>query len=212
MTAATATRDPDSDDLAPAPQTRSIALGVLLVVMGVAGLWAAFALTLDKIALLENPHFQPDCNISVLVQCGKNLDSWQGHVFGFSNPLLGLICFPLPIVMGVGMLAGVRFPRWWWALFNVGMFFAIGFVAWLITQSIFSLNTLCPYCMLVWSVTIPASLATTFYNLREGNLPLGPLGRRVGATLFAWTPLITLACYVIFAVTAQVRLDVLHRL
>ena len=41
---------------------------------------------------------------------------------------------------------------------------------WLIGQSIFDLGTLCPWCMIVWVVTIPLFLAVTFRNLARGRL------------------------------------------
>lgn len=178
------------------------------------GLIAAFALTLDKIAFLENKDFVPSCNVSVLVGCSKNLNSPIGSAFGFPNPLLGLIMFPAPIIVGVASLAGVRFPRWFWAVFNLGMAFAIGFVIFLISNSIFNytLRVLCPWCMAVWSVVIPMSLATTLYNLREQNLPLGDRVARLAGRAYGWMPIITLVCYVIFAVVAQINLDVLHNL
>jgi uncharacterized membrane protein len=192
----------------------SLPLAILLIVGGIVGLIAAFALTLDKIAFLQDPNFVPSCNISPLVGCSKNLNSPIGSAFGFPNPLLGLMMFPAPIIVGVASLAGVRFPRWFWAAFNLGMAFAIGFVAWLITQSIFNfdLRVLCPWCMAVWSVVIPMSLATTLYNLREQNLPLGDRVARIAGAAYGWTPIITLVAYVIFAVTAQVNLDVLGSL
>jgi hypothetical protein len=86
---------------------------------------------------------------------------------------------------------------------------ALGFVVWLIGVSIFRLGTLCPWCMLVWSVVIPMTFAVTFYNVSVGNLPLGGPGRRIGAFLYGWTPLLSLLAYVTVAVLAQVRLDVL---
>lgn len=187
-------------------------LAILLIVGGIVGLIAAFALTLDKFQALEHPGIKASCDFSVLVQCSTNLGSAQGSAFGFPNPLLGLMMFPAPILVGVATLAGVRFPRWFWALFNVGMAFAIGFVAWLMTQSVFVLGTLCPWCMAVWSVVIPMSLGTTLYNLREQNLPLGGRVARVAGAAYGWLPIITLVVYVIFAVIAQVRLDVLNRL
>lgn len=192
----------------------SLPLAILLIVGGIVGLIAAFALTLDKIAFLQDPNFVPSCNISPLVGCSKNLNSPIGSAFGFPNPLLGLMMFPAPIIVGVASLAGVRFPRWFWATFNLGMAFAIGFVAWLITQSIFNfdLRVLCPWCMAVWSVVIPMSLATTLYNLREQNLPLGDRVARIAGAAYGWTPILTLVAYVIFAVTAQVNLDVLGSL
>ncbi|MFD1722567.1 vitamin K epoxide reductase family protein [Amnibacterium endophyticum] len=190
----------------------SIPLSILLVVGGAIGLVAAFALTLDKIAILEDPNFQPGCNVSVLVQCGVNLKSPEGSVFGFPNPLLGLMMFPAPIFVGVASLAGARFPRWFWAVFNLGMAFAIGFVAWLMTQSVFNLKTLCPWCMVVWAVVIPMSLGVTLYNVREGNLPLGRTASRVAGALFGWLTIVTIVVYVIFVVIAQVRLDALNNI
>jgi uncharacterized membrane protein len=190
----------------------SRALAILLIVGGIVGLIAAFALTIDKFELLKNPDFVPSCNISPFITCSTNLNSTQGEVFGFPNPLIGLMAFPAPILIGVATLAGVRFPRWFWALFNVGMAFAIGFVAWLMTVSVFTLGTLCPWCMAVWSVVIPMSLATTLYNLREQNLPLGDRVSRIAGGLYSWLPIITLVAYLAFAVIAQVRLDVLNRI
>lgn len=190
----------------------SIPLSILLIVGGIVGLIAAFALTLDKIAVIENPKASLSCNFSVLVQCGANLVSPEGSAFGFPNPLLGLMMFPAPLMIGVATLAGVRFPRWFWALFNLGMAFAIGFVAFLMTASVFRLGTLCPWCLAVWSVVIPMSIATTLYNLREGNLPLGARIARIAGAAYGWMPIITLVVYVVFAAIAQVRLDVLNRL
>lgn len=191
---------------------RPTALAILLIVGGLLGLLAAFELTLDKLQVLEHPHASLSCNFSVLVQCGTNLKSWQGSLFGFPNPLIGLVCFPAPVFMGVATLAGVRFPRWFWSLFNLGLLGALAFVVWLMAESIFVLGTLCPWCMLVWSVVIPMFVATTLYDLGQGNLPVGRGARRVGAALYGWTPLISLLAYVVVAVVAQLRLDVLAQI
>ena len=46
-------------------------LAILLIVGGIVGLIAAFALTLDKFEVLLHPNAVLNCNISVLVQCGE---------------------------------------------------------------------------------------------------------------------------------------------
>ena len=74
------------------------------------------------------------------------------------------------IAVGVGLLAGARFARWFWIAFNLGIAGALAFVIWLIGQSIFVLGTLCPWCMLVWIVTIPLFWVVTFRNLARGRL------------------------------------------
>lgn len=196
-----------TDTAAPRPP---IALAIFLIVAGALGWWASFSLTVDKFLLLENPQADLDCNFSLLVQCGKNLDSWQGAVFGFPNPILGLGGFVAPIAVGVGLLAGARFARWFWALFNLGLAGALAFVIWLISQSVFELGTLCPWCMLVWSVTIPLFWVVTARNLAEGVY--GSAAQGFGRALRSWVIPVTIVCYAIVALVAQLRLDVLRYL
>lgn len=183
-----------------------------MILAGVIGWWAAFSLTLEKFALADDSSAAIGCDFSILVQCSANLTSWQGSLFGFPNPIIGLGAWVAPIVVGVAIFAGARFARWFWALFNLGLAGAMAFVIWLMSQSIFELNTLCPWCMVTWSVTIPLFLAVTFYNLREGNLPAGPRTRRVAGALLQWIVVVTLAAYLIVAVIAQLRLDVISYL
>ena len=191
---------------------RSPVLAVWLIIAGAIGWWAAFSLPVEKFEKLSNPGSAASCDFSVLVQCSANLDSWQGSVFGFPNPLLGLACWVAPIVVGVAMLAGARFARWFWLLFWAGFAFAMGFVVWLISQSIFSLGTLCPWCLVTWAVTIPSFFAVTLHVLRIGAVPVSQRVRDIADTLMSWVPLMTFLAYVVIAIIAQVRLDVLGSL
>lgn len=196
---------------APASPRRPV-LAVWLVIAGAIGWWAAFSLTMERFHLLADPDAVASCDFSVLVQCTANLESAQGSVFGFPNPILGLTGWVAPIVVGVALLAGARFARWFWALFWLGMLFAFGFVCWLIGQSIFVLGTLCPWCMVTWVVTIPTFYAVTLHVLRDGVVPIGAGVRRVAASLMAWVPLMAFLSYTVIAVMAEVRLDVLASL
>jgi len=189
---------------------RPLPLAIVLIVTGAVGWYAAFALTLDKLAILANPQADLDCNFSVLVQCGVNLGSWQGAILGFPNPLIGLGGFVAPIAVGVALLAGAMFARWFWIAFNVGVLGAFAFILWLAYQSIFNLGTLCPWCMLVWSMTIPMFWTLTLSNARAGRF--GAALQPVGARLYSWVPVITVVGYILIAVVAQVRLDVLATL
>lgn len=187
--------------------TRPRVLALWLIVAGVIGWWAAFQLTLEKFHQLANPGAAASCDFSVLVQCGKNLDSWQGSVFGFPNPVLGLAGWMAPIVVGAAILAGARFARWFWLLFWAGIAFAMGFVIWLISQSIFELGTLCPWCMVTWLVTIPTFWAVTIHLLRSGIFPVGAKGRAFFDSLMGWLPLLIVVSYAAVAIIAQLRLD-----
>jgi uncharacterized membrane protein len=183
---------------------------IFLTVAGAIGWWAAFNLTLDKFLGYEHPTDALSCDFSLIVQCTKNLNSPEGSAFGFPNPVIGLGGFAAVIAVGVSLLAGARFARWYWIIFNLGVAGALAFVIWLINQSIFNLNTLCPWCMVVWAVTIPSFWYVTIRNLAEGVYGGG--ARRVGAVLRPWIVPITVVSYLIVAVIAQLRLDVLAHL
>ncbi len=191
----------------PPSHTRPTGLAVWLIIAGVIGWWAAFQLTLEKIFLLQNPSSKASCDFSVLVQCGKNIESPQGNVFGFANPIIGVACWVAPIVVGFAILAGARLASWYWWLFWAGFVFAISFVCWLIYQSIFVLNTLCPWCMVTWAVTIPSFFAMTVHLLRSGVVPLPERGRHVAERLMAFVPLMTIVGYGVVILLAQVRLN-----
>jgi uncharacterized membrane protein len=196
--------------VSPTTSRRPIALAIFLIVAGAIGFWAAFQLTLDKLAVLANPNAQLSCNFSLLVGCSKNLNSAQGSIFGFPNPLLGIAGWTAVIVVGASILAGARFAKWYWMLFNVGVVGALVLVIYLITQSITVLNVLCPWCMVTWLVTIPTFWAVTFYNLKEGNIPVPASVRRFFGKLYGWVPLITIVSYAIVAILAQIQLDWIH--
>ncbi|MEY9941495.1 putative membrane protein [Streptacidiphilus sp. MAP5-52] len=149
----------------------------LLLIAGALGLAAAITLTLEKIRLLENPHYIPSCNISPIISCGSVMRTAQASVFGFPNSLIGVGAFAAVVTIGVVALTGVRLPRWFWLGLQAGTLFGIGFVCWLIDQTLYSIGAVCPYCMVVWTATIPLLWYTTVHNLRTGTLPL-PSGAR----------------------------------
>ena len=60
-----------------------------------------------------------------------------------------------------------------------------------------------------WSVTIPLFWLVTLYNLKSGHFGAHKGWRRVGEVGYSWVPSITLASYIVVAVLAQLRLDVL---
>jgi uncharacterized membrane protein len=191
---------------------RPVGFPIFLMLASVVGWIAAFALTLEKFSLLQSPDAALSCDVSILVQCSANLDSPQGSLFGFPNPILGLTGWVAPLVVGAALLAGARFDRWFWLLFQLGVTGAFALVVWLISQSIFVLGTLCPWCMVTWAVTIPVFLSVTLRNLATGDLPSPAAVRRVAGVLSGWVVVLTLPCYVIVAVLAQLRLDVLGSL
>lgn len=171
------------------------ALAWLYVLGGAAGFLASFALTVEKIDKLADPSFVPSCDLNPVVSCGAVMDSTQGSVFGFPNPLIGIGAFAVVITAGVVVLGGFRPPRWYRAGMQIGATLGVGFVHWLIFQTLYRIHALCPWCMVVWAVTIPIFWYTTLHNLRRGRprIAAGPaaaLARFHSLGLLLWYLLI----------------------
>jgi uncharacterized membrane protein len=97
----------------------------------------------------------PSCNLNPVLSCGSVMVTPQAAAFGFPNPLIGIVAFSVVVVSGVLAIAKVPLPRWYWAGLAVGTTLGVVFIHWLIYQSLYTIGALCPYCMLVWAVTIP---------------------------------------------------------
>ncbi|MDZ7887440.1 MAG: vitamin K epoxide reductase family protein [Mycobacterium sp.] len=165
----------------PAEQSgvrRSSAIGVL--VAGVLGLAAAATLTVEKIEILIDPSYIPSCSLNPVLSCGSVMTTPQASVFGFPNSLLGIIAFTVVLVTGVLTVARVNLPRWYWAALTVGTALGVVFVHWLIFQSLYRIGALCPYCMVVWAVTVPLLVIVASIALRADT------GTGVAGVIYQW--------------------------
>ncbi|HSW85030.1 MAG TPA: vitamin K epoxide reductase family protein [Candidatus Saccharimonadales bacterium] len=158
-------------------------LPYILLIAGIIGYICAFIITFDKIKLLENPNYIPSCNLNPIISCGSVMQSHQANAFGFPNPFIGLGAFPVVAVIGGAMLAGATFKKWFWLGFNGGLLFALGFVHWLFFQSVYNIHALCPWCMVVWVVSITSFWYVSLYNIDNKNIRL-PKGKP--QKLYSW--------------------------
>jgi len=99
----------------------------LLVVTAALGLLGSFMISVDKFELLADPGFVPACTLNPVLSCTDVMRSVQASVFGFPNPLIGLIAFGTVIGIGAGLLAGARYRRWYWLGLNLGTLLGAGF-------------------------------------------------------------------------------------
>ena len=151
----TASAKPDGPVDNSAPPSRVSAAGAWWVLIaGVLGLIASATLTVEKIEILLNPSYVPSCNLNPIVSCGSVMTTPQASALGFPNSLIGIGAFAVVTVTGVLAVAKVRLPQWYWVGLTLGTLAAAGFVHWLIFQSLYRIGALCPYCMVVWVVTI----------------------------------------------------------
>ncbi|MET7772505.1 vitamin K epoxide reductase family protein [Nocardia sp. NPDC005366] len=145
----------------------------LVLLGGLAGWLASGALTVERIKLFTDPGYRPTCSINPILSCGSVMVTHQAAIFGFPNPLIGVVGFSVVVTLGVLSVAAVGFPRWIWVGLWLGCLLGTVFICWLIFQSLYRINALCPYCMVVWAIITPL-LAVCTEQLWGGRS--GPLG------------------------------------
>jgi uncharacterized membrane protein len=152
--------------------TTKVILRNVLIFGGLIGVLCSFLITIEKINLIANPSYIPSCNINPFISCGSVMKTPQASLFGFPNSLLGILGFSIMLTAGMAELAGAKFKKWFWVTAEIGITLAVIFVYWLFYQSVYRIGALCPYCMVVWAVTIPMFWYLTLYNLEEKNIIL----------------------------------------
>jgi len=142
----------------------------LLLIGGSLAALASILLSIEVFNRLSNPNYVPICNLNPVLSCTSVADSSQSHLFGFPNYFIGIAGYSAVAAIGVVLLAGARFKRWFWQAMQLGVISATAFLTWLQFETLYRIGALCIFCMVVWVVNMPLFLYLTLYNLRAGNI------------------------------------------
>jgi uncharacterized membrane protein len=140
-----------------------------MLVFGLLALSASLILSIEKIHVLENPDTILSCSINIVLDCSRVMQSWQSHAFGFPNMFIGLMGYAMIVVIAALGLSNIKFPRWFLVTANTGYLLGLLFSYWLFFQSVYVIQILCPWCLLVTFSTTLIFAAMTHYNLRNNT-------------------------------------------
>ncbi len=143
-----------------------------MLVGAILSLIASFVLSVEAVELAGNPNAVLTCSINAVVNCATVASHPSASLFGFPNSFLGLLAEPVVITVAIAGLSGVKFPRKF--MFVAQICYALGFVFayYLLYMSMFVIQALCPWCLLVTLSTTFVFFSMTRYNIRENNLYL----------------------------------------
>jgi len=145
--------------------------GILSILGGLLGLYGSFRLFLDYVASLKTTDFLPSCDLSDTISCAANLESSYGALLGFSNTVLGLALFVVPVVIGVLVLSGIELPRWLGLANLGGNLGAVALVTYLQWASFTQLETLCIYCFVIWLAVLAIFWSSLGFVARQWMSP-----------------------------------------
>lgn len=128
---------------------------------------AAMTLSIEKLEVIKNSDAILSCSINLVLNCASVMQTWQASLFGFPNSFIGVFGFAIVIAVAIGGLLGVRYSRAYLATAQV--FFGLGllFAYWLFFQSVYVIQVLCPWCLVVTFTTTLIFESLLHYNLRQ---------------------------------------------
>lgn len=151
----------------------------LLAVLAAAGTYASVQLILAELEKLANPGGQLSCDLNPLIGCGAFLEVWQSRALGFPNSVLGTVGFALLLALALALLADSRLGRWVWRGMVAWTWGALAFVLWFMSVSFFTVHSLCPYCLVIWVVTLPIVVHVNARAVQGGHVSYGRAVDRV---------------------------------
>lgn len=143
-----------------------------MLVAAIAAFLASFTLSTEKLTLLENPNATLSCSINPILNCASVMKTPQASVFGFPNSYLGIMGFAIVMTVAMGGLLGNRQSRAFMLSAQAGYGLGLVFAYWLFLQSVYVIQILCPWCLVVTTATTIIFAALLHYNLRENNFRL----------------------------------------
>lgn len=147
-------------------------LPYILIAAGIVGIIASFVLTYDKIHVLTDNSYEPSCNINPILSCGSVMKTEQASLLGVPNTVFGLIAFSMLLTFGFLLAGGAKVKKWVWIGAQIAATVGVIFMHYLFFQGVYRINAICPWCFVVWIITIPTFWYITLYNLREQNINL----------------------------------------
>lgn len=145
------------------------ALFITMLVFGFTGLAASFTLAVEEFHLLKNPDATLSCSINLVLNCSTVMKTWQASVFGFPNMFIGLIGYPMVIMIALLGLSRVTFPRWFAIGMEIGYSLGALLAYWLFFNSLYAIQVLCPWCLVVTFSTTLIWATATRYNVRNNT-------------------------------------------
>jgi len=189
-------------------EKRSIRTAYIVMLVGaMLALAAAFVLSLEKIHLLQNPDAILSCSFNLVLNCTAVMQTWQASVFfGIPNMYIGLISFPVIIAVAVAALCGgASFNKGFLKTANIGVLLGTLFAYWLFFNSLYAIQVLCPWCLVVTFSCTLMFAAITHINLRENTWGFSPkLNEKIQKFLKGGYQQLTVASWIVLMVVLVV--------
>ena len=132
------------------------------------GLLASFILSIETLVLAKTPNTVLGCDLNAVISCSSVAQHWSASLLGFPNSFIGLMALPVMVTIGVALLAGTKFPRWFMFAAQIGVSIGFIFALWMFYMSFVEIGMLCPWCL-----TLDVGMLLIFGGMTRYNILTG---------------------------------------
>ena len=156
---------------------------LIMLLASAVALLVSFILSADTLKLARNPGQKLNCDVNAVLSCSTVAESWQAEVvkfagLSFPNAFFGIAAESVFVTIAVIGFAKVVVPRWFATCTWLGGLAALTYSYWLTTQSLFVINALCPWCLVLMFSTTVQFMALSHATVAVQDLPAGNAGLR----------------------------------
>ncbi|AKV55033.1 putative vitamin K epoxide reductase family protein [Bifidobacterium actinocoloniiforme DSM 22766] len=149
---------------------------LIALLASAAALFASFALAAETLQLARHPGIKLDCDVNATVSCSTVALSWQSELVRFGslslpNAFLGIAAESVFTTLAVVGLAGCRQPAWLTRCTWLGSLTALAYAYWLLSQSMFVIKALCPWCLSLMAASTMQFMAFSHSTVTVQALP-----------------------------------------
>ncbi|GAA1814649.1 vitamin K epoxide reductase family protein [Nesterenkonia flava] len=116
----------------------------------------------------------------------------------------GIAGFAVIAATGAALLGRAQMSHWYWAGLQIGVTFGTLFVGWLMYQSLFRIQALCPYCMLVWAAMFLSLWYVTVESASRWSRNWTGYGRRLAHVMIRRHDIAILAWFVLVGLLVNI--------
>lgn len=182
-------------------------IGIWLLILAAIGMMASLALGYETLETIKNPDYNPSCNISPIISCGKVMASEYSEVFGVPNPVFGIIGFSALITLALVIVSGAKLRRRMWYLMLAAGAIGVVWVHYLFFISVYSIGSICPWCSVLWISTIPIFWLIVTHAAASGMLDFNKYTKRCANLWSTYAGPILITWYLVLVVIVFIRFN-----
>ena len=147
-----------------------------MLIASAVALGASLILSAETLQLARHPESALGCDLNSAVSCSAVAQSWQAEIVKFGglsypNAFFGIAAESVFVTIAVIGMARMTMPKWFATCTWLGSLAALAYSYWLTSQSLFVINALCPWCLVLMFATTIQFMAVSHATVTVQHLP-----------------------------------------